>query len=260
MSQPPQQPGPYGRPPHQAQQGSSPEPNAPGRPDRPGGFGAPVPFGQDQFGQDQFAPDQFTQGQFGQPGGGFQQQPGFPQSGHSRFGHPAEFPQAGYPQPAALPPGYRVADEVVPRQRRTGLIVGLAVAVVAAVGAGTAAYLLFFHKPNAEALSPDQVVSGFAHSYTALAHSMSPADLTRAKVYLCDKDQVALQGIYDHERATGGADSSFSLTTSGPVSTNGNTGTFTLMITDKGAESQHQQGTLAKQNGRWLVCGTLSGQ
>jgi hypothetical protein len=76
--------------------------------------------------------------------------------------------------------------------------------VVVAVGAGTAAYLLFFHKSSAEALSPDQVVSGFAQSYTALAHSMSATDLTRAKVYLCDKDQVALQGIYDRERSSGG--------------------------------------------------------
>jgi hypothetical protein len=104
------------------------------------------------------------------------------------------------------------------------------------------------------------VVSGFAQSYTALAHSMSATDLTRAKVYLCDKDQVALQGIYDRERSSGGADSSFSLTTSGPVSTNGNAGTFTLVIKDKGASAQHQQGNLAKQNGKWLVCGTLSGQ
>jgi hypothetical protein len=148
---------------------------------------------------------------------------------------------------------------VPPPKRRTGLIVGIVIAVVVAVGAGTGAYLLFFHKSGTEALSPDDVVSGFAQSYTALAHSMSAGDLTKAKVYLCAKDQTALQGIYDREKRGGGADASFSLAKSGAVTTNGTTGTFTLVVKDRGSAPETQKGSLVKQDDKWLVCNTLSG-
>jgi hypothetical protein len=254
MNQSPQQPGPYGqpdphgRPPHQPQQGNpgsgqygrQAPPGQFGQQGQPGQFGQPAPFGQpDQYGQ---AAPYGRPGQFGQP------QP---------FAAPPI--DLAAQQPGYLPPGYRAADELPPPRRRTGLVVGLVIAVVVAVGAGTGAYLLLFHKSGTEALSPDDVVSGFAQSYTSLAHSMSPGDLSKAKVYLCAKDQTALQGIYDRERQGGGADASFSLAKAGAVTTKGNAGTFTLVVKDKGAAPETQKGSLVRQGDQWLVCDTLSG-
>jgi hypothetical protein len=88
---------------------------------------------------------------------------------------------------------------------------------------------------------------------------MSSDDLAKVKPYLCVKDQQALQGIYEHEKANGGADKSFSLTTSG-TSTSGDKGTFTLVIKDEGAAPQTDKGSLVRQNDQWLVCDTLSTQ
>jgi hypothetical protein len=268
MSQPPQQPGPFGQPDRYGQPGYGQQvpPGQFGQPgqQQPGQFGAPDQFGQPgqqgQFGQQsgQYGqPDQFgQQGQFGQPGSFGQ--PGQP----GQFGQPGPFGAQpggfGEQQPGYLPPGYRSADELPPTRRKSGRIVALVIAVVVAVGVGTGAYLLFFHKSGTEALSPDDVVTGFAQSYTSLAHSMSAGDLTKAKVYLCAKDQTALQGIYDREKQGGGADSSFSLAKSGAVTTNGSTGSFTLVVKDKGAAPETQKGSLVKQGDTWLVCDTLS--
>jgi hypothetical protein len=271
MSQPPQQPGPFGQPDRYGQPGYGQQvpPGQFGQPgqQQPGQFGAPDQFGQPgqqgQFGQQpgQYGqPDQFgQQGQFGQPGSfGQPGQPGQP----GQFGQPGPFGAQpggfGEQQPGYLPPGYRSADELPPPRRKSGRIVALVIAVVVAVGVGTGAYLLFFHKSGTEALSPDDVVTGFAQSYTSLAHSMSAGDLTKAKVYLCAKDQTALQGIYDREKQGGGADSSFSLAKSGAVTTNGSTGSFTLVVKDKGAAPETQKGSLVKQGDKWLVCDTLS--
>jgi hypothetical protein len=87
---------------------------------------------------------------------------------------------------------------------------------------------------------------------------MSATDLAKVKKFLCAKDQQAMQGIYDHEKAGGGPDASFSLTASG-TRTNGNAGSFTLVIKDKGAAPQTDKGIILKQNDQWLVCDTLSG-
>jgi hypothetical protein len=220
MSQPPQQPGPFGQP----------DP-----------YGQPNPYQQPQ--QPRFPEQQYPH-QYAPPGQ-FPQQPG-------QFGaQPAAFGTPGY-----LPPEYRQADQLPPPSRRTGRIVGLVIAIVVAIGVGTGAYFVFF-RGSAEA-SPDQVVSGFANSYTTLAHTMSATDLAKVKTFLCAKDQVAMQGIYDHEKASGGADSSFSLTASG-IRTNGNLGSFTLKISDRGAKPETDKGNLIKQNDQWLVCDTLSG-
>ncbi len=127
--------------------------------------------------------------------------------------------------------------------------------VVLAIGAGIGGYFVFFHKSDQQ--TADQVVSGFATAYTSLAHSMSPGDLAKVKTYLCTKDQQAVQTIYDNEKQAGGADATFSLTASG-TKTNGNVGTFSLVITDKTAQPQKHSGNLVKQGDAWLVCDTLS--
>jgi hypothetical protein len=206
---------------------------------------SPDPYGQ---------PQPYGQPPQGAPGYG-QQQPlpgqGFPGPGQQgQFGQQPEYAPPGY-----LPPGFRPADEQQPpKRRRTGLIVTLVVVLVA-VGAGIGAYYLFFHKSDQQVA--DQVVSGFAQSYTSLAHSMSAGDLAKVKTYLCAKDQQAVQTIYDSERQTGGADATFSLTTTG-TRTSGSTGSFSLVIKDKNSPPVSHRGSLVKQGSQWLVCNTLS--
>lgn len=225
MTQPPQQPGwspdPYGQP----QPYGQPPQGTPGYGQPP--YGQPVPPPQQQPFPEQGFPGQ--QGQFGQ-------QPG--------YGAPP-----GYP-----PPGFRPVGEEQPKRRRTGLIVTLVIVLVA-VGAGIGGYFVFFHKSDQEVAT--EAVSGFAQAYTSLAHSMSASDLAKVKTYLCAKDQQAVQSIYESEKQNGGADATFSLTTTGTTTT-GNTGTFSLTIKDKDSPPQSHKGNLVKQGDQWLVCNTLS--
>src|SRR6266702_7182328 len=191
MTYPPQQPQPHGP---QGPYGP-PNPNPYGPPPQgPYGQQQPMPYGQQQsYGQQQL---------YGQP------------------------PPYGY----VGPPGYGQ-----PPKKRTGLVVGIVIAVVVAIGAGIGAYFVFFHNGgngrNSANATPQQVITGFAQSYTSLAHTLSTDDLARVKTYLCAKDQTAVQAIYDHEKAANGADQTFVMTASGAATT-GNAGTFTVVIKD----------------------------
>ncbi|HEX5404664.1 MAG TPA: hypothetical protein VFX16_20435 [Pseudonocardiaceae bacterium] len=208
-------------------------------------FGAPDPYGRPgPYQQSQYAQPEYQQPQYPQRDPGFPAAAQYPEQ-------PGQFGTPGY-----LPPEYRQADQLPMPTRHNGRVVGFVIAIVVAIGLGTGAYFVFFR--GAAQASPDQVVSGFAHSYTTLAHTMSANDLAKVKTYLCPKDQTAVQSIYDREKATGGADSSFSLSASG-TKTNGNLGSFNLVIQDKGAQPQTDKGSLVKQNDQWLVCDTLSG-
>jgi hypothetical protein len=152
------------------------------------------------------------------------------------------------------PPGYGQSPK-----KRTGLVVGIVIAVVVLVGAGIGGYYLFFRKAGADNANatPQQVVSGFAQSYTSLAHTLSTDDLARVKTYLCAKDQDAVQAIFDHEKSTNGKDTSFSMRADS-VTTTGDSGTFMLTISEAGTTSPPHKGTLVRQNAQWLVCNTLS--
>jgi hypothetical protein len=164
----------------------------------------------------------------------------------------------GQPPPYGYvgPPGYGP-----PPKKRTGLVVGVVIAVLVAIGAGVGAYLVFFHHggngQNSANATPQQVATGFAQSYTSLAHSRSTDDLAKVKTYLCAKDQTAVQAIYDHEKAVNGADQTFTMTASAAATT-GTTGTFTVMIKDHSNQPVSHKGSLLRQNSRWLVCDTLS--
>jgi Tfp pilus assembly protein PilE len=178
---------------------------------------------------------------YGEPPGGYAGPPG------SYGGQ-----QGGY----VGPPGYGPPPQ--PR-KRTGLVVGVVIGVLVLVGAGIGAYFVFFAKSgqNSANATPQQVVTGFAQSYTSLAHSLSTDDLTKVKSYLCATDQTAVQAIYDHEKSANGADKTFTMTASNAATT-GTTGSFTLVITDHGNKPESHKGNLVRQNSQWLVCNTLS--
>lgn len=134
------------------------------------------------------------------------------------------------------------------------------VAVLVLIGAGIGAYLVFFRPTGAQAAGntdPQQVVAGFAQSYTSLAHTLSTGDLARVKGYLCTSDQQAMQVIYDHQKALNDTDRSFSMRASDTRVT-GTQGTFTIVITDQGTSSRPRVGKLVRQNQGWLVCDTVS--
>jgi hypothetical protein len=178
------------------------------------------------------------------------------------YGQPPSYePPPSYQQPQPYgyvgPPGYGQP----PRKKRTGLIVGIVIAVVVLIGGGIGAYFVFFVKggngQNSANATPEQVVAGFAQSYTSLAHSLSADDLAKVKSYLCAKDQAAVQAIYDHEKNANGADKTFTMTASGAATT-GTTGTFSLMITDHGNQPVSHKGRMVRQNSQWLVCNTLA--
>lgn len=154
-----------------------------------------------------------------------------------------------------LPAGYRLANDVPTRGRRRGRLIGVAIAAVAAIGVGTGAYFVFWHQG---AVPPDQVASGFAQSYTSLAHSMSAADLAKVKTYLCTSDQQAVDAIYQRAKTGHGTDASFTMTASN-TRTNGDAGSFTLTIVDQGAAPVNGTGNLVRQQNQWLVCHTMSG-
>jgi hypothetical protein len=179
----------------------------------------------------------------------FPGQPG--QFGQQPFDGPQPFESA---QPGYLPPGFRPVDAESPKPKRKGLIISLVIVLVA-IGVGIGAYFVFFHKSDQQ--TADEVVTGFAQAYTSLAHSMSTSDLAKVKTYLCAKDQQAVQAIYNNEKQSGGADSTFSLTTSG-TRTSGTVGSFSLTIRDKNSPPQSHEGGLVKQGDQWLVCDTLS--
>ena len=170
------------------------------------------------------------------------------------YGQP---PPYGYGEPPGYvgPPGYGPPQ----RKKRTGLVIGVVIGVIVLVGAGIGAYFVFFHQSgqNSANATPQQVVTGFAQSYTSLAHSLSTDDLTKVKSYLCATDQTAVQAVYDHEKSANGADRTFTMTASGATTT-GTTGSFTLVITDHGNQPESHKGGLVRQNSRWLVCNTLA--
>jgi hypothetical protein len=140
-------------------------------------------------------------------------------------------------------------------------VIGIVIAVVVLVGAGTGAYYLFFRHGDSPAgtanATPQQVVSGFAQAYTSLAHTLATDDLAKVDSYLCAADQSAMQVIYQHQKGTNSTDASFSMRTS-DVSVQGAKGTFLIVISDVGGASAPRQGNLVRQNQRWLVCHTVA--
>src|SRR5205823_4282350 len=119
---------------------------------------------------------------------------------------------------------------------------------------------LFFHHPAAQSTSgqtPAQVATNFAQAYTALAHTLSAADLAKTKQFLCSEDQTRLQSLYDLQKRSGHGDNTLSLKVSN-VTTNGTQGTFQLTVVD-GGQTTHRSGNLVNNSSRWLVCNTLSG-
>lgn len=159
-----------------------------------------------------------------------------------------------YEPPDPFGPGpFDHSGHVRPR-RATGRIVGFVVAIIVAMGAGIGGYLLFF---RTDTLSANQVASGFAHSFTSLAHSMSAGDLTQVDTFLCARDRKAVQSIYQRQQAKGGPDRSFSMVASG-VRTNGEIGSFTILVTDQGA-TRKEPGNLVRQQDKWVVCDTVAG-
>jgi hypothetical protein len=155
MTYPPQQPGPYGPQPGPY----GPPPDGTGQPGVPGQYGQPGQPGQygpppGQYGQ----PPQATPGQGmpgpgapgpGMPGPGTPGQPGQPgQPG--LYGQPEQFVLPGqYGQPAAYgqqPGGF--GDFSPPPKKRTGLIVGIVIAVVVLAGVGTGLYFLLGGKSD----------------------------------------------------------------------------------------------------------------
>lgn len=188
-----------------------------------------------------YPPQQPGAGPYGPPPG-----PYGPQGQPGQYGPPSPYGYVGPPPP--------------PSRRRTGLVVGAAIGVLVLVGAGVGAYYLFLRPNNAQAggnASPQQVVAGFAQSYTSLAHTLSTDDLARVKGYLCTTDQQAMQVIYDHQKALHDTDRSFAMRASDARVT-GTQGTFMIVIVDRGTSSRPRVGKLVRQSQGWLVCDTVS--
>jgi hypothetical protein len=66
-----------------------------------------------------------------------------------------------------------------------------------------------------------------------------------------------MQVIYDHQKSTNSTDKSFSMRTSG-LTIAGAKGTFQIVVIEQGSKSEPRQGSLVRQNQRWLVCDTVS--
>ena len=197
----PPQPGPYqgGPPPTRqfAQQdpyGQQPygQPQTPpggwGQPNQGQQYGQPGQYGQQPYGQQQTPP-----GGWGQPGQGQQygQQPGgWP---------PHDQGQHGYGGPPTPPPGVQYPTaygEQPPPKKRTGVVIGSLVAVIALVAAGVATYVFAFQGSAAGAPSPKDaavnLVSALSkNDVVGLLDGLAPAEGAVAKDYLTESlDQL----------------------------------------------------------------------
>lgn len=123
MTYPPQQPGPYG----QGGPGQPPSGGFPGQ--RPPGYGPP-PGGPQHGGP----PPQYGQGQYGQEYGQGQY------GGTAQFGQPDPYgPGGGFGDPYGQRPGG--FGQEPPKKSKTGLIIGLVVAVLAVAALGITGFV-----------------------------------------------------------------------------------------------------------------------
>lgn len=196
------QPGAYGGGPGQpggyAQSGDQGQPS--GHP-QPGGYVQP-PYGQPPHGQGSYG-----QAPYGQPE---HQQPG-------AYGQPPT-PAGGWPQPqpgtgygygaGPTPPGVQYPTAYGPPQpprRRSGLIAGSLVAVIALVAAGIATYFFAFSSAAAGAPTPREaalnLVSALSNNdVVGLFDGLAPAEAAVAKDYLVESlDELKRLGVIKPE-------------------------------------------------------------
>ncbi|WP_377271448.1 hypothetical protein [Peterkaempfera sp. SMS 1(5)a] len=159
---PPQQPYGAPQPPYGAPQppappyGQPPQPYGTPQPPPPA-YGQPNPYGQPQPPQQQ----------------GYPPQPGYPQQPQQQFGGP------GYPPPAS--PGQPGRSG----KRRTGLVIGIVVAVLA-VGGGGAALLFRGSGDSGAAMAGNYRIvtsASLPGGYVATSHSEQPVDNSQAGSY-----------------------------------------------------------------------------
>lgn len=217
VSNPPQQPGPYG-----------PSPRLPQGPQGP-------------------------QGPYGPPSGGFPQPgPGYPRAGRqpnqqTSYGPPGAFPQqggfdqqGGYGQPPGGFGGY-LGGGIPPRKKSAGLIIGLgigaALAVVAVLITGLAA--------PGWMLGDDARASGGAkRTAQAVVDAVNAGDEQRAMSKLCEQNEAApyiRAAINLHARLT-----------LGDVSENGATATTSVVIKLTGTPDQNYDVEM-KKNTDWCL-------
>jgi hypothetical protein len=137
--------------PPQPEQSGQPDPNQPGGYSQTGGFGQQgQPYGG-QYPQQYPQPGGYEQQQYPQPGGYEQQQ--YPQPGgyeQQQYPQTAGYEQQQYPPPGGYQqqypantqygPGFGGAP-VPPKKSNTGLVVGIALAVVAVVAIGVTGFI-----------------------------------------------------------------------------------------------------------------------
>ncbi len=221
-----QQPGAYpppgGYPPPQPPQGGYPPPPA-GYPPA-GGYPPPPPAG--------YPPT-------GYPPAGYPQ-PGYPASA------PPAYPPAGYPAsaPPGYPPGYPVAAPP-PAPKKTGLIIGIVVAVLLLAGGGIAAYLLL--KPNGPAdVLEDYIIAIGKHDAATMVELSCGAFLEQSRQLAADPTQ------FD------GAPTNARVVESSTVE-NGDSATVTFTVSYIRSDGtprtdQGQKAFLQKIDGEWKVC------
>lgn len=163
------QPGPFQPDPYQ------PDPYQPG-PGQTGSYGEQNPYGQPnpygQFGQGQPPPA---------PGGWPPPEQGYP---HGGYGPAAQPPGIPYPAYGPLPPQ-------PPQRRRTGMMVGSLVAVIALAAAGVATYVFAFAGSAAGAPSPKEAAVNLVNALgkndvVGLLDGLAPAEGAVAKDYLTE--------------------------------------------------------------------------
>ena len=252
MTYPPQQP--YGGQPdpyNQGGQGQQPYGQQP--PPNTGGFNQP----QDPYGQ-----------QPQQPGGypGYQGQPGQPgQTGP--YGYPPQGqPGPGGPQgPYGPPPGYDgYGTPPGGPKKRTGLIIGIIVAVVVLIGGGIGAYFLF------SGSSPDSIAQRAAQLMSeSYGKDVTEYPIDQFREGLCVKDIEALQKRVDSEKKRKETNTRTTTPRSSTATTakfvvkevkaEGETGkvTFERTLSRTGSEDKKQDFTydLVTEDGDWKICG-----
>ncbi|SDM20280.1 Rv0361 family membrane protein [Allokutzneria albata] len=251
MTYPPQQP--YGGQPDPYNQGGQGQQPYGQQPPNTGGFNQP----QDPYGQQAQQPGGYPgyQGQPGQPG-----QPG-------PYGYPPQGqPGPGGPQgPYGPPPGYEgYGTPPGSPKKRTGLIIGIIVAVVVLVGGGIGAYFLF------SGSSPDAIAQRAAQLMTeSFGKNVTEYPIEQFREGLCAKDMEVLQSSLEKEQKR----QQTNTRTTTPRSTTASTARFVVKevkvegesgkaviertLSREGSEDKKQDYTydLLTENGDWKICG-----
>lgn len=186
----PHQPNPYQTGPAPTQQFSQPDQyGQPGPYNQPGPYSQPGPYGAP--GQ----PDQYGQyGQYGGPYGQYGQQQ-TPSGGWPQQDPTQQYPAYQYGGPPTPPPGtpygaYGPLPQQPPR-RRTGVVIGSMVAVIALVAAGIATYMFAFAGSAAGAPTPKEAAVNLVNALSrndvvGLLDGLAPAEGAVAKDYLSE--------------------------------------------------------------------------